>query len=648
MNNFVIICLDDDPKVVEQLNQDLAEFSELFDICNAYSITEANDTLTFVEQNSQRVALVICDNELGDDKGVDFLVKLDQYPASQQARSLLLNDKPQLDAIMQAVNEGRLHYCLTKPWNKKELKQVLIKELTSFILKHQDEDLLKYSQLLDHRRILNAHIERQMNRFRSGFIQDTDTLDDATLANQVADALQDFFHGNDENRACRRYHEKHVLTQEGQPNNVLWFITKGEVALYKKDEHGNRHEVARVSAGNLVGGMSFVTGEPSFSTGLTLSTTDVIKLDRQLFNKVMHSRSELLPLFTNLLLRNFNRRLQGSIKTELRLQQTLKSLDDAYHQLIDKEKMAMLGQLVAGVAHELNNPVSAILRGSDTLKQTINKITDTPLNQENQNRGNFILQQALQSRPLSTSEARLRAKKLATSLGDRQLARKAVIMGLDNDEHITQWLLPQKDALPSVLSEWDNYYQTGNFLRSINVCAHRIADLVKSLKSYARQDDESLHSIDIHEGIEDTLVIFENKLKRHHVIKEYSQLPPLYCQPIALQQVWTNLISNALDAITEPGQIRIATRLAPYHHSQAGQHAIEVIVEDSGKGIPAEQQQQIFELNYTTKREGNFGLGIGLSVCQQIVQQHNGNIKVESEQGRFTKMIVTLPLNEAK
>ncbi|MFZ6044050.1 ATPase, partial [Vibrio natriegens] len=98
---------------------------------------------------------------------------------------------------------------------------------------------------------------------------------------------------------------------------------------------------------------SFVTGENSFSTGVTLCQTSVIKLDRNLFNKVMHSRSELLPLFTNLLLRNFNRRLQGSIKTELRLQQTLKSLDEAYHQLIEKEKMAMLGQLVAGVAHEL-------------------------------------------------------------------------------------------------------------------------------------------------------------------------------------------------------------------------------------------------------------------------------------------------------
>ncbi|MGF1686119.1 ATP-binding protein [Photobacterium japonica] len=646
MNNFAIVCLDDDPDIVEQLNAALAPFAGLFDICNAYSIDQANAVLTRIAQQGQRVAMVICDNDLGSDNGVDFLISLDQYPASQQARSILINDTPQLDAIMQAVNEGRLHYCLTKPWDQDALQSVLIKELTSFILKHTDEDWLRYSQVLDHRRILNAHIDHQMSRFRSGFIQDTHTLDDATLAKQVTDALYEFFAGNDENRACRNYRANHILTHEGASNNILWFITQGEVALYKKDEYGRRHEVVRAGPGHLVGGMSFISGEPSFSTGVTLCPTDVIKLDRKLFNKVMNSRTELLPLFTNLLLRNFNRRLKGSIKTELCLQQTLKSLDDAHHQLVEKEKMAMLGQLVAGVAHELNNPVSAILRGSDTLKHTISNITETTLDPENQSRGHTIMQQAMQSRPLSTAETRQRAKHLTSVIGDRHLARKIVQMGIDDPDLLHNWLLPQKSQLPTLLAEWEHYYQMGNFLRSINVCAQRIADLVKSLKSYARQDDETTHCVDLHEGLEDTLVIFENKLKRHRVIKDYHPLPPLQCQPIALQQVWTNLISNALDAVDEPGEIRVTTRLTePDPH---GKQAIQVIVADNGKGIPPAQQAKIFELNFTTKREGDFGLGIGLSVCQQIIHQHNGTITVDSEPGQFTQMIVTLPLDNAQ
>lgn len=85
MNNFVIVCLDDDPIIVERLNKDLAPFSALFDICNAYSIDEALDTLQFIEENNQSVAMVICDNELGKDNGVNFLVRLDQYPVSAQA-----------------------------------------------------------------------------------------------------------------------------------------------------------------------------------------------------------------------------------------------------------------------------------------------------------------------------------------------------------------------------------------------------------------------------------------------------------------------------------------------------------------------------------------------------------------------------------
>ncbi len=640
MNSFVILCLDDDPTVVQQLQQDLNGFSHLFDILTAQTIAEAYQILVQVAQNNQTVAMVLCDNDLGNDSGIDFLIQLHQHPITEQARTVLLNDKAQLDDIMQAVNEGRLNYCLTKPWQSQELLPMVAKELTSYVLKHPEVDWLLYSQVLEHRRILKAHIDRQMSRFRSRFIQTTEEVNDERLAQQVSSALNQFFAQNDETKARRTYSPGHILTTEGQPNAFLWFISQGEVALYKKDEQNKQHEVVRVGAGHLVGGMSFMTGEVSFSTGITQTATDVIKLDQQLFTQVMNSQNELLPLFTNLLLRNFNRRLQGSIQTEMKLQQTLQSLDDAYHQLIDKEKMAMLGQLVAGVAHELNNPVSAILRGSDTLKETIIKLTDSQLSLENQQRGNIILQQAMHSRPLSTSDARAKAKELQSQLGDRQLARKAVQMGLDDPEFLTDWLLSQKKDLPQVMAEWDNYYQMGNFLRSINVCAQRIADLVKSLKSYARQDDESQHMANIHEGIEDTLIIFDNKLKRNTVIKNYANLPEICCQPIALQQVWTNLIANALDAIEQPGEIIITTQ-----YSTILDNAIDVIFQDNGKGIPAELQRKIFELNYTTKREGNFGLGIGLSVCQQIVNQHQGRISVESKSGCYTKMIVTLPIS---
>lgn len=162
-----------------------------------------------------------------------------------------------------------------------------------------------------------------MQKYQAGFLHDYHSMSDAELAEQVITALQLFFKHSDDTHACRTYSPEHLLTVEGEPNNFLWFITNGDVALYKRDEQGVQREVVRYTKGNIVGSMSFVTGENSFSTALTLSKTEVIKLDRQVFHNVMQSDSNLLPLFTNLLLRHFNRRLQRSINTKLQLQKHL-------------------------------------------------------------------------------------------------------------------------------------------------------------------------------------------------------------------------------------------------------------------------------------------------------------------------------------
>lgn len=420
----------------------------------------------------------------------------------------------------------------------------------------------------------------------------------------------------------------------------MWFVVEGEVALIKRDETGVSHEVARLGEGSLIGGMSFVTGDCSFSTGITLIPTKVLKLNRALFSEVMQARSDLLPLFSSYLLRHFNRRLKRSINTEVKLQQTLFSLEQAHKQLVEKEKMAMLGQLVAGVAHELNNPVSAILRNSDTLKDNIGALINLDIRDDAKEKANQIMANALRSRPLSTADARKMAKEIEPQIGDRNLARKAVNMALTDSHELQNWRAMLGKDFHATLQQWDMFYQAGSLLRSTNVCAQRIADMVKSLKTYARQDDETMHEVDIHEGIEDTLIMFENQLKRIKLVKEYGDLRPIRCKPIALQQVWTNLISNALDAVGQDGEIHVSTRETVLRSRKA----VKVTVRDNGAGIPDAIKDKIFELNYTTKREGHFGLGIGLSVCRQIVEHHGGTITVSSSLGEFTAMSVTLPL----
>jgi len=641
VNPFSVICLDNNPISVEQLRRELSPLSPKFDLHTADSIEDAHAALEYCFEQKQTVALVIASHH-ENFNGADFLVQLDRNTHTQSARKVLISCGQDIQAILSAVNEGRLDHCLTKPLQDNLVHKTAQKELTTFILENDKENLLSYSQVLDQHRLLRAHIEQKMRSYREGFISDHHSLSDQELAEKVTTALLDFFAQEDETQACRTYSPDHLLTIEGEENQFLWFITKGEVALYKKDDVGMQREVVRHTQGNIVGGMSFVTGEPSFSTAVTLSQTEVIKLDREVFSKVMHSNMTLLPLFTNLLLRHFNRRLQRSINTKLELQKTLESLESAHQQLIEREKMAMLGQLVAGVAHELNNPIAAILRGTETLTNKIQHLVDDRSIQEVGLEGISVLKEGLNQRPRSTAKERELTKNLDEQIQDRRVAKKLVKLGLETDIKWIELAISQPVQAQQSLERLEDYYLAGATLRSINVCAGRIADMVKSLKGYSRPDDEKLHLVDIHEGIEDTLVIFENRLKFHAVERLYQDIPQIQCQPIALQQVWTNLISNAIDAFPDKGKLKIQTQKL----SRCGTDWVVVSFTDNGCGISPATQQQMFTLNFTTKKEGNFGLGIGLSVCQQIVHQHGGQIDVDSVVGQFTKMSVWLPFRQ--
>ncbi|MEZ8311222.1 ATP-binding protein [Vibrio splendidus] len=641
MNQYAVICLDNNPVSIERIRSELAPLASVFDIYTAENMEDAHHALEDIHDHHQTVALVITHHHSGFN-GVQFLIELEQLPHSNTARTILVSASSDIQSILTAVNEGRLNHCLTKPVQDQVLFKSAQKELTSFVIQYDSENLLSYSDALDQQRLFRAHIEQKIHSFQSGFIHDYHQLSDNALAERVVSALQDVFSKDDKTKAIRDYSPEHLLTVEGEDNRFLWLIIEGEAALYKKDELGQQREVVRHSKGNIVGGMSFVTGEPSFSTAITLTQTRVIKLDKDSFAQVMHSNNTLLPLFTNLLLRHFNRRLQRSITNKIKLQQTLESLESAHQQLIEKEKMAMLGQLVAGVAHELNNPIAAILRSIETLSEHLDQILENSSLPQS-NKGTDVLAHSKLAKPLSTAQERQLVKHLTSTIDDRALAKKAVRLNLSQDSAVLDTLKDSPVAGKELLNDLEHYHYVGNSIRSIQVCSKRIADMVKSLKSYAREDEEVRHYADIHEGLEDTLVIFENRLKHHQLEKHYdTELPPLLCQSLSLQQVWTNLISNALDALSERGRVSITTS-----QQTKGDDAFLVVqISDTGHGIAKEDINTIFNPNFTTKKEGNFGLGIGLSISQQIVSAHQGFILVESEVGSHTHMQVWLPFKQ--
>lgn len=634
---LTLLCIDSVPQRLAQIKQDLQTLTVQITIREATSLRQAEDILL---HSSQDIALLLCSQTLHDGDPISIL----KHPHCRAIHKIIYAATPSVDFLISGINQGNINHFFTLPYQREALTEIIQTQINicksnniqSQLIEHKNKKLK--NSILDKTCFLEKPELASPADFQDGFL-DYSVYSDSELSNLVIKSLYNVLAENDEHNVRRKYRPNHLLTHEGEINRFLWFISKGEVLLKKRNAQGESQDITIMQAGTMVGGMSFLTGEKAFSTGITLVETEVLKVDKAIFSQIMQSNSALLAPFTNLLLRNFNRRLQHSISTELALQETLQSLDAAHSKLVESEKMAVLGQLISGVAHELNNPVAAILRGSETLITLISSLLSYDSKSQFSLLAQKALQQGLTVRPLSTSEIRQRTKALLQTINDKKQAKQLVNMHLDG----CSIPLENNRSLQESVSLLNKFHQAGTILRNSNACATRIANLVKSLKHYAGQDSDKTTATDIHEGLEETLIIFENKLKNYTVIKEYQPLPNIDCHPIELEQVWTNIISNAIDATdTTPGKGML--KISTVNQASGKVPSIQVIIEDNGPGIPAQTRAKIFDLNYTTKREGNFGLGIGLTICSQIIHRHNGFIEIESEENRFTRFIITLPV----
>jgi two-component system NtrC family sensor kinase len=288
------------------------------------------------------------------------------------------------------------------------------------------------------------------------------------------------------------------------------------------------------------------------------------------------------------------------------LKQTLQKLQQAQAQLIQTEKMSSLGQLVAGVAHEINNPVSFI-HGNLT---HINQYTQDLLE---------IVQLYQQSYPNLTPE----------------------IQKLTSDIDL-EFLI---EDLPKAVS-------------SMKMGTDRIREIVLSLRNFSRLDEAEMKQVDIHEGINSTLLILQNRLKAkpNHpdikVVKEYGNLPQVQCYAGQLNQVFMNILSNAIDALdtynhtrstdeirTNPSQITIRTEVS---HPDT----VTIRLRDNGSGMTQEVKKRLFDPFFTTKPVGK-GTGLGLSISYQIiVEKHSGSISCESEPGKGTEFLIKIPVRQ--
>ena len=279
------------------------------------------------------------------------------------------------------------------------------------------------------------------------------------------------------------------------------------------------------------------------------------------------------------------------IKTNRDLKEVNSKLSDAQSKLIQSEKLASIGQLAAGVAHEINNPIGFIFSNFGTLEQYLEDL--------------FQMLDAYEQAEASVSDG----------------AALARIRSLKADLDIDYL----KEDIPNLMRESRDGIQ-------------RVRKIVQDLKDFSRVDArQEWESVDLHAGIDSTLNIVNNEIKyKADVVKHYGALPEVQCLPSELNQVFMNLLVNAAHAITaERGTITISTGVEGPN--------VWVEVADTGAGIAQENLKRIFDPFFTTKPVGK-GTGLGLSLSYGIVQKHSGRMEVHSELGVGTRFRITLPI----
>lgn len=333
-----------------------------------------------------------------------------------------------------------------------------------------------------------------------------------------------------------------------------------------------------------------VAGESRFDLRAPANTQDDISIlalsVNQLIEWVGHYTNEL-----EVAAQTLDVRVKKRTK---KLSNTLKQLKDTQAQLIQSEKMSSLGQMIAGIAHEINNPISFVQGNIEPLKEYFQDLLEL----------------------IKTYQAEYPEPSAA-------IIKKQEEIDFD-------FLLTDLDKL----------------LASMNLGAERVHEIVQSLRNFSRLDEATVKDVDIHEGIDSTLLILNHRIKHEvTVVKKYGDLPLVRCFPAQLNQVFTNIIVNALDAMSEADcdrtpackKLKIITRMIE-------KNQVQIIICDNGPGIPREIRRKIFDPFFTTKPVGK-GTGLGLGICFRIIQQHQGKIKVRSKIGKGTEFVITLPID---
>ncbi|MDY5403367.1 MAG: ATP-binding protein [Trueperella sp.] len=437
------------------------------------------------------------------------------------------------------------------------------------------------------------------------------------------------------------------LTTEGERVEEITLALSGQVALEMRSDVG-AVTMHRSTTGRLIGMLALTSGRNAFFTSRTTTNVVAVQLTFEQMNYIWSHSSEIPSLVAALFVRSFDRRLRRSediqieqveLTAELEreranLAQALSNLEAARAELMSQARFASLGELAAGVAHELNNPMAAIERIGDHLYDDVHALARTAKDQKWARRVLAAMDGAHGAASLTTREERQVRRELEKALGDRAAAQRLVLAGIHDPAFATE--IKRSRGIDVETVELAASIGTG--LRNISTATHRVTELVASLRSYARPDGDPITDVDVHVGLDDTLRLVSHRLLNVKVERDFHTIPHITGNPGQLSQVWTNLITNAAEAMADQpdARIRITTGVD-------GPNVI-VAIADNGPGIAPEIQKNMFEPRFTTKGgQVRFGMGIGLSVVRNMVSRHGGTVRVDTGPGSTT-FTVSLPI----
>lgn len=593
-----IVYVDDDEVMLYIFKRNLDEFY------NIHTTTDPYEALKLIKRDD--ISIIVSDHAMPEMSGIELLEEV--LKVCPNKGRILVTGNDHVEVVKEAINKAEINQFISKPWDEDNLKFAVdrvsevcnLKMNNNFLQQELKKTVdLQQDTMLQQKKVirLNQNVIKKLNRsdyikegrLEEGIIELTETLSKSMDISRVSvwsynskldegECIDLFCNVNIEHRTGYKIDKVNyegiteVIQKEWviQEENV-WGKTSSKLPskeyLKKFDIHSILYipfhigrEVYGVLACEQIGGITHWTND---EVQFMSSVTDIIKL----------------------LYRTYERKL-----VEKELKMAYDELQATHSQLVLSEKMASLGQLTAGIAHEINNPINFVYAGINALDIYIEKC-----------------------------------------LAIAQSCVSCSLVGQGTDE---------ENEIMNNINKYDVDELKEDIrllVKDIRIGATRTAEIVKGLKNFSRLDEAESKISDIHEGLDSTLVLLRSQMTYANVevVKKYdSSIPVINCYPGQLNQVFMNILSNAIQAMEDKGKIEVVTR------NKTDKVVIEI--SDTGKGIPENIINNIFDPFYTTKDVG-VGTGLGLSISYGIIEKHNGDIKAESIEGKGSKFTITLP-----